>query len=151
MSGSRLGALVMVALLVLYLVVVTQYAILLLGTGDAITVAIGIALIVLPVVGAWALVSELLFVARGTRLIRRLGEEGGLPVDDLPRLPSGRIDPVAADREFPRYKEAVEASPESWRDWVRLSLAYDASGDRGRARWAMRRAIAFQRMRTPAE
>ncbi len=151
MTGSRIGALVMAALLVLYLVVVTQYAILLLGTGEPITVAIGAALIVLPVVGAWALIAELLFVARGTRLIRQLGDEGGLPVDDLPRLPSGRIDPAAADRQFPRYREAVEAAPGEWREWVRLSLAYDASGDRGRARWAMRRAIAIQRTKTPGE
>ena len=48
--------------------------------------------------------SEIVFVVRGQRLVRRLGEQGGLPVDDLPRLPSGRIDPQAADLEFPRYR-----------------------------------------------
>lgn len=145
--ASKLGAIVTAALLVLYIVAVSQFAITLIGTGDAIVVGIGVALLVFPLVGAWYIVSELVFVARGQRLVKQLGEEGGLPVDDLPRLPSGRIDPVAADREFPKYKEAVEAAPDSWRDWLRLALAYDASGDRGRARWATRKAIALHRTR----
>ena len=147
---SRIGALIMAALLVIYLVAVTRFAIALIGSGDAIVAAIGVALIVLPIVGAWYIVSELLFVMRGQRLIRILRDEGGLPVDDLPRLPSGRIDARAADEEFPRFKAAVEASPEEWRDWLRLGLAYDASGDRSRARWATRKAIALHRDRTRA-
>ncbi|MGX5680685.1 hypothetical protein [Schumannella luteola] len=147
---SRIGAIVMAALLVLYIVAVTQFAVALIGTGDGIVATIGVALLVFPVIGAWYIVSELVFVARGEKLVRELGAEGGLPVDDLPRLPSGRIDPVAADAQFPRYKDAVEASPDSWRDWLRLGLAYDASGDRGRARWATRKAIALHRAQTRA-
>ncbi|MDH6180676.1 hypothetical protein M2152_000858 [Microbacteriaceae bacterium SG_E_30_P1] len=147
---SRISAVVMAVLLVLYLVVVTQYAIALLGSGDGVAVAMGAALIVLPLVGAWALISEVIFVSRAQRLVARLGDEGGLPVDDLPRLPSGRIDARAADLEFPVYKAAVEANPESWRDWLRLGLAYDASADRRRARWSVRRAIALERRQRPA-
>ncbi len=142
---ARVAALVMAALLVLYLVFVTNYALLLIGDDEPIAKAIGFALIVLPFLGAGVLVADIVFVARGERLVRLLGAEGGLPVDDLPRLPSGRPDPAAADAEFPQYKEAVEAEPESWRAWLRLGLAYDASGDRGRARWATRRAIALER------
>jgi hypothetical protein len=85
------------------------------------------------------------FVFRGEALLRRLRDEGGLPVDDLPRLPSGRPDPVAADAEFPKHKAEVEADPESWRAWLRLGLAYDASADRKRARWATREAIRLSR------
>lgn len=146
--SSRVGAIVMAALLALYLVVVAQYAVILMSSGDGVAIAIGVALAVLPLIGAWALISELVFVARGQRLVRLVGDEGGLPVDDLPRMPSGRIDPNAADLQFPQYKEAVEANPESWRDWLRLGLAYDASGDRSRARWATRKAIALQRSET---
>lgn len=142
---ARVAALVMAALLVLYLVFVTNYALLLIRDDEPIAKAIGFALIVLPVLGAGVLVADLVFVVRGERLVRVLGEEGGLPVDDLPRLPSGRPDPVAADAEFPQYKDAVEAEPESWRAWLRLGLAYDASGDRRRARWATRKAIALER------
>ena len=135
----------MAALLVLYLAFVVQYAIILLGVGQPVATAMGLALLVLPLVGAWVLTVELLFVFRGEKLLARLREEGGLPVDDLPRLPSGRPDPVAADAQFPGYQAEVEGSPESWRAWLRLGLAYDASGDRKRARWATREAIRLSR------
>ena len=142
---ARIATLVMTALLVLYLVFVTNYALVLINDSQPLAKALGFALIVLPVLGAGVLVADLVFVIRGERLVARLGTEGGLPVDDLPRLPSGRPDPVAADLEFPKYQAEVEAEPESWRAWLRLGLAYDASGDRRRARWATRQAIAFER------
>jgi hypothetical protein len=142
---ARTASLIMVGLLVLYLVLVVQYALVLVGTGEPIGIAMGVALLALPVVAAWAIVLELRFVVRAGRLVRRLGDEGGLPVDDLPRLPSGRANPVAADEEFPRFRAAVEAAPSDWRGWLRLGLAYDASGDRRRARWATREAIRLSR------
>lgn len=135
----------MAVLLVIYLVFATQYAIVLLRTPEPLAKALGIALLVLPIVGAGALVADLVFVVRGERLVARLDAEGGLPVDDLPKLPSGRNDPKAADAEFPKYRTEVEAAPDSWRAWLRLGLAYDASGDRRRARWATRKAIALAR------
>lgn len=142
---SRAAAIVMAVLLVIYLVFAVQYALILLGTPQPIAKALGAALLVLPVIGAGVLVADLVFVAGGERLVKRLGDEGGLPVDDLPRLPSGRTDPKAADLEFPKYQAEVEAAPQSWRAWLRLGLAYDASGDRRRARWATRTAIALEK------
>jgi hypothetical protein len=142
---ARTIGLIMVGLLVLYLVLVVQYAIILISTRVIFGVIMGIALLVFPLIGAWLLFVELRFVYLGQRLVRMLGAEGGLPIDELPRLPSGRIDPAAADLEFPIYRNAVEAEPRSWRAWLRLGLAYDASGDRRRARWATRRAISLQR------
>ena len=144
---SRVAALVMAALLVLYLVFVTNYALLLIGSEEPVAKVLGFALIVLPVLGGGVLIADLVFVMRGQRLVKLLGDEGGLPVDDLPRLPSGRADPAAADAQFPQYRAEVEAAPDSWRAWLRLGLAYDASGDRSRARWATRRAIALERAR----
>ena len=143
--GARVAALVMAALLVIYLVFVTNYAFILINDDQPIAKAMGFGLIVLPLIGAGVLAADLVFVVRGERLVKRLGDEGGLPVDDLPRLPSGRADPVAADAQFPQYQAEVEAEPESWRAWLRLGLAYDASGDRQRARWATRKAIALER------
>ncbi|MEP6480366.1 MAG: hypothetical protein ABJB03_13285 [Rhodoglobus sp.] len=142
---GRIAVFVMAALLVIYLVFVTQYAIRLILDPNGIAKAIGFALIVLPLVGAYVLVAELTFAFRAEALAKKLGTEGGLPVDDLPKLPSGRADPVAADAQFPAYQAAVEANPESWQDWFRLGLAYDASGDRRRARWAAREAIRLER------
>ena len=143
--SARASTLVMAALLVIYLVFVVQYAVILMTTGIPVGVTLGVALIVLPVIGAGLLAADLIFAFRGERLVRVLEGEGGLPVDDLPRLPSGRHDPAAADAEFPLYRAEVEADPASWRAWLRLGLAYDASGDRKRARWATRKAIALER------
>lgn len=141
----KVAGLVMAGLLVLYLVVVAQYALVLIGTEVPVAVAMGVALLVLPLIGAWALAVELIFAFRAERLLGVLRAEDGLPVDDLPRLPSGRPDPAAADAQFPTYQAEVEAAPDSWRAWFRLSLAYDASGDRKRARWAMRESIKLER------
>lgn len=138
---SRAAAIVMAALLVGYLAFAVWYAVVLVAVGEPAAIGLGLALLVLPLVGAWALALELVFAVRADRLAARLEAEDGMPDDRLPTLPSGRIDPAAADGVFPRYRSAVEAAPEDWRGWFRLALAYDASGDRRRARWATREAI----------
>jgi hypothetical protein len=138
---GRLPALFMALLLLLYLVFVVQYAVRLLMIDEVIARIMGVALIVLPLIGGWALAVELIFGVRAERLAARLEAEGGVPDDELPSSPSGRIDRSAADERFPIYQAAVEADPDSWQNWYRLGLAYDASGDRRRARWAIRQAI----------
>jgi hypothetical protein len=142
---SRIAAIGMAVLLAIYLVFVVNYAIVMIGTGVGVAIAMGVALLVLPLIGAWLLWREILFVLRGERLVRLLGAAGGLPVDDLPRRPSGRAEPEAADAQFPVYKAALEENPDSWSAWLLLGLAYDASGDRPRARWATREAITLER------
>lgn len=143
---GRIAAIIMSVLLAIYLVAVVQYAFVLIGIDDWIARTMGVALLVLPLIGTWALVREIAFVLRAEKLMRTLRDAGELPVDDLPKLPSGRADPTLADAQFPPYKAAVEAAPESWQAWFRLGLAYDASGDRPRARWATREAIRLARV-----
>jgi hypothetical protein len=142
---TRIAVAIMAVLLALYLVFAVQYGFVLLGVGTPVSIATGLALLLLPIVGVWALVTEILFGVRADRLAKRLEDEGGMPSEPVPVSPSGRPDRAAADELFPKYQAAVEASPESWRDWFRLALAYDASGDRRRARWATRTAIRLAR------
>lgn len=125
-------------LLVFYLVVSLQRSVLLLLDANPVAKAIGLAYLVLPVIGGWALIRELLFGARTEQMAKVLEAEGGLPVDQLPRTPAGRIIRAAADQEFVKYREETEAAPDDWRSWFRLSCAYDAAGDRKRARASMR-------------
>lgn len=132
-------------LLVFYLVVTFNRAVLLLMDPQPVAKAMGLAYLVLPVVGAWALIRELMFGARTERMAKVLEEEGGLPPDNLPRTPAGRIVREAADAEFVKYQREAEAAPEDWRVWFRLSCAYDAAGDRRRARSAMRDAVSLFR------
>lgn len=143
--STKLGVVVMSALLLLYLVAVAQLSISLIVADDLLAKGVGIALLVLPLIGAWAMVAELAFGLRSQKLADRLKEDGDLPVDDLPKRSSGRPERAAADAEFPHYRGEVEASPDDWRAWFRLGLAYDASGDRRRARHSIRRAIALER------
>ncbi|WP_434056632.1 tetratricopeptide repeat protein [Leifsonia sp. McL0608] len=142
---NRLAAILMAVLLLIYLVLVFDRGVLLIQTGDPIAIVMGVALFVLPVIAAWAIGRELLFGARTEKLVHILDEEGGLPVDDLPHRASGRPLREAADADFPQYKAEVEAEPLSWRAWFRLGLAYDASGDRKRARAALRESIRLYR------
>lgn len=136
-------------LLVFYLVVSFQRSVLLMSDPNLVAKAIGVAYLVLPLVGGWALVRELLFGARTERMARILEAEGGLPEDTLPRTPAGRIVREAADLEFDKYRAEAEAAPGDWRSWFRLSCAYDAAGDRKRARASMRDAVRLFRAGTP--
>ena len=142
---GRIAVVVMSVLLVIYLVLVGWRAVLFVQSGEPEGILIGIALIVLPIIGAWALVREILFGARCERLVKQLDAEGALPLDDLPTRPSGRPYREAADAQFPAYRDAVDAAPDDWRAWFRLGLAYDASGDRRRARGALRTAMALEK------
>ncbi|MHA7986991.1 hypothetical protein ACX9R5_14425 [Rathayibacter sp. CAU 1779] len=144
---GRIAAIVMAVLLALYIVLVVRYGVILLTSGSGVGIAIAVALFVLSVIAVWALLRELWFGVQTQRLVRILESEGGLPVDDLPHRASGRPLRDAADEEFPAYRAEVEAAPESWRAWFRLALAYDASGDRRRARQATREAVKLHKSR----
>ena len=142
--SARIGVAVMAVLLALYIVLVGQRAWLLMTSGELVGVAIGIALVALPLIAAWALGRELWFGVRAEQLGRRLEAEGGLPDDDVAVRPSGRVVRADGDAVFPVYRADAEAHPDDWRVWFRLGLAYDAAGDRRRAREAVRTAIRLE-------
>lgn len=142
--NARVGVAIMAAVLVLYVVLVAQRAILLLTTGDPVGITMGLALFILPAIAAWAIGRELWFGIRAENVGRRLESEGALPEEQLSVRPSGRVDRDEAEALFPRYREAVESAPDDWRAWYRLGLAYDGAGDRRRARSAVRQAIKLE-------
>ena len=133
----------LVVVLALYLVAVGQRGVLLILDGRPTFVLLGVGVLILPLLGVWIVIKELSFGRATERLGAEMAALGALPVDNLPRRPSGRVDRAAADAVFATYAREVEAAPESWAAWFRLGLAYDAAGDRVRARRAMRRAIAL--------
>jgi cytochrome c-type biogenesis protein CcmH/NrfG len=129
--------------LLFYFVLVGDRGILLIADGRPVTVAFGIAVLVLPLIGAWFLWHTTQFARHAGRLGRELEAEGGLPVDELVRTPSGRIDRDSADAVFAKRQAETEAAPEDWRNWFRLAIAYFDARDTPRARKAMQRAIAL--------
>jgi len=142
--SARVGVAVMAALLLLYIVLVGQRAYLLLTSGDAVGVVMGVALVVLPLIAVWALGRELWFGWRAEQLGTRLEREDALPTEEIGVRPSGRPLREEADALFPRFRADVEKHPDDWRAWFRLGIAYDAAGDRKRARQAVRTAIGLE-------
>lgn len=147
--SARLRAILSVAfmavLLVLYFVFTGVRAFALLASGDAIAVIMGVAMLVLPLIGVWALVREIMFGQKATVLSDRLADEGGLPEELAAASEAGiRPDRDELDAAFDRYRIEAEATPERWEAWMRLGLMYDACGDRKRARAAIRQSISAE-------
>lgn len=144
--SSRIGVAVMGVCLVLYLVVAGQKAVLFIGTGQPIAVAMGIALLVLPLIGVWALVREFLFGLGADRLGRQLDEEGGMPEAETELTPSGRIAKNDADPLIDRYTAEADAAPSEWRGRYRLGVVQEAAGRRRDARASIRDAIRLEKL-----
>lgn len=144
-TSALIGVVTMSALLVLYFSFIGLRATALLASGTLVAVLMGVSLLVLPLIGVWALVRELLFGLRSTQLVDVLDAENQLP-DDLGEVgPNGKPDRATADAAFERYKLAAEAEAHNWRAWARLGIVYDACGDRRRARASLREAITLHR------
>lgn len=127
-------------LLALYLVYTADRGVSLLLSGSVAGMVLGLGMILLPVLGAWALVREILFGTRIQMMAQQLSDSGDLAEDNLPRTPSGKVDREAAAAEFESFAAAVEQEPENWKAWFNLACMYDAVGERKRARAAMRNA-----------
>ena len=131
--------------LIFYFAMLTRTAIALIRSGTPAAVALGIGVLILPVVGAWVMVATLRAGMAHQRLARLAAEYGmALDVTDLPRMPSGRIQREAADEMFATVRAELDADPDNWLRWYRLARAYDYAGDRSRARETMRRAVELQ-------
>ncbi len=132
---------VLVAVLVFYAVLIGAKGVALLGSGSWVGALLGVGILLVPLIGGYLVWRELQFGRRSAELAGVLESENALPVDDLPRRPSGRVDREAADALFATRRAEAEADPGNWRCWYLLGIAYDDAGDRTRARSAVRRAI----------
>jgi hypothetical protein len=142
---ARIGIVLMGVCLILYFIVAGQQAFLFIGTGEPIAVLMGIAAIVLPLIGVWALVREIQFGVSADRLGRRLDAEGGMPEAETELTPSGKIAKEDADGIVSRYRAAAEAAPTDWREQYRLGVVQDAAGRRKDARASIREAIRVEK------
>lgn len=125
---------------VAYAVLAITRAWVLISSGDLIQMLFAVAIVVVPVLGVGLIVRELWFGWRTRQMGQILSAEGGLPDYHGGLTPSGRPIKADADAAFGEYAEQVEQTPEDWRSWFRLAIAYDDARDRKRARSAMRHA-----------
>ncbi|WP_434597310.1 hypothetical protein [Streptomyces sp. A5-4] len=131
------------AVLIVYFVLVGTRGYLLIREGTLLTVTFGVAVLILPAIGLWFLWHTTQFARKANLLAVELEAEGGLPVDELVRTLGGRIDRDSADEVFARRRAETEDTPDDWRSWFRLAVAYHDARDTPRARKAMQHAIAL--------
>jgi hypothetical protein len=131
--------------LVGYFLLLGRIAMAFIDTGRPAAVGLGVAVLFMPLIGIWAMVSTLRDGLAHQRLARIIHDEGlELDLGGLSRTPSGRIDRGAADGLFETVRGELEQDPDNWRRWYRLARAYDYAGDRRRARETMGKAVAMQ-------
>jgi cytochrome c-type biogenesis protein CcmH/NrfG len=135
----------MTALLGVYITLVGERSLALVRSSEPVAVAIGTLMLFLPVVAAWGIFLELRFGLQIEKLGEVLKSENSWPRFEFELRPSGRPTKDSAEAIFGKFRQAVENDESNWRTWFALGLAYDAAGDRARARKAMRKAIALGR------
>ena len=127
----------MTALAVIYVVLLGQKAVLLLLEDTWVAKSMGAGMLVLPLVAAWAILTEVKFGIDAEKLARSNTQ----PELKFELRPSGKPTKESAQVEFERIKALVSQDLENWELWFRLGECYDASGDRKRARKTIRKAI----------
>jgi hypothetical protein len=142
---SRIGVGLMAAALLVYLAVAIWLAVMFISVGSPISIGMGITLVVLAPIGAWALVREMMFGFGADRLGRLLDAEGGMPPVETELTPSGRIARADADTLIARYTAEADSAGDDWRARYRLGVVQDAAGRRKDARASIREAISLSR------
>ena len=145
MTSAKFGAIVTGALMVMYVALLGQRGFELLDTQNTVAKAMGALILVLPVFALWAIIRELVFGLQIERLAKQVQNEGSWPQFDFEFRPSGRPTRDSADRVFETVRDTAAKRPDDWHTWFNLGLAYDACGDRRRARAAMRKALKLNR------
>jgi cytochrome c-type biogenesis protein CcmH/NrfG len=131
--------------LVVYFLLLGRIAMAFITSGSVAAIGLGLAVLIMPLIGIWVMVSTLQAGLAHQRLARLARDEGmELDVSELPRMPSGRIRRDSADALFETVRDELDKDPHNWRRWYRLARAYDYAGDRSRAREAMKKAVELQ-------
>ncbi len=141
--NAKIGAYLMAALTLVYALLLTKSAVTLLTVDEPVAKVVGALLLVFPIFAILLIIREFSFGVKVERYATKVETENKWPQFDFELRPSGRPARESADRVFERYAAAARENPESALAWFSLGLAYDAAGDRARARRAMRKALAL--------
>lgn len=130
-------------LLALYVATLGSQTYTLLTSQNAVGVTMGAVLILIPALGIWGVFVEVKFGFAAEKLAKLAQQEGRWPNLDYETTPAGKPIKASALKVFDRIKEESQQAETDWHSWFNLALAYDACGDRSRARASMRKAIAM--------
>lgn len=145
-----LAAISITILLSIYLGLVAQRAVLFIQSPSLAGKAMGVALLILPIVGAWFLLNEWRLGTTVQRMATQLEEEGRLPVHGGERTPAGKLTPEAATEVYDIAVREVELAPDDWVAWFHMAYAYEANSMRRDARRSLRYAAQMYRARESA-
>ncbi|WP_152649896.1 hypothetical protein [Demequina globuliformis] len=139
-SPAFLGAVAMTVILALYVGFAANFAWLLIRSDAWQAKALGVFLMVLPVIAGWYLVVEWRLGMTVQAMSRELTEREELPAFTGETTPAGRLTEEAAHEAFTLAKAEVDAAPERWEPWFRVAYAYEENRDRSMARKSLRHA-----------
>jgi len=140
---TKIWIAVMTALSALYLGLMLQRGIVLLSDPNLLVKILGLALLLLPMFAFWAISREIGFGLSSERLARKIPQKSFDQLG-LELRPSGRATKESAERAFEQISELLQKD-ETWQNWFLLGVAYEANGDRRRARGSIRKAIELER------
>ena len=133
----------MALLTLIYTALLANTGITLLLLYEPVAKIMGFFILVFPVLASWLIIREFVFGVQIERFATIVESQGKWPHFDFELRPSGRPTRESADRVFASFAKNAQQNPESAFAWFSLGLAYDAAGDRPRARKAMRKALAL--------
>lgn len=142
-QNAKLGAALMALLTLIYTALLANTGLTLLLIDEPVARLMGALILVFPVFSLWLTIREFMFGVQAERLAKQVEDSGNWPAFDFEFRPSGRPTRESADRVFAGQAKLVEQNPEDYVAWFALGLAYDAAGDRGQARKAIRKALAL--------
>jgi len=128
------------AIVALYFALVAGRALVFIKEDDAVARALGVALLVMPALGAWWLAHEWRTGTTVQRMADDLERQDRLPIHDGETDEQGRLTESAQVAVFEVARRNVDARPDDWAAWFHVAYAYEASGDRSMARKSLRHA-----------
>lgn len=144
MKGN-LSAAVMGVLTLIYVALLANTGFKLVAMDSAVAKSMGALILVFPIFAIWLTFMEFRFAVQLEKLTDRISAAGNFPKLAFEYRPSGRATKASAAIVFEEYAKKVAADESNYLNWFALGLAYDAAGDRRRARTAMRRALKLSR------
>jgi hypothetical protein len=139
--NAKFGAALMALLTLIYTGLLANTAITLLLLEEPLAKFMGALILIFPILAIWVTIREFIFGTQIEKLANKIEREGKWPHFDFELRPSGRPTRESADRVFAAFAKGAEEHPEDFMAWFSLGLAYDAAGDRKRARASMRKAL----------
>ena len=140
-----LAAVALTVIVALYFAFVANLAFAFVRAPELAAKGLGLAMLVLPLVGAWWLFHEWRLGITVQRMASQLDREGRLPLHDGETDRTGRLTEEAAEAVFEVARRTAEESPEDWVAWFHVAHAYEANRDRKMARSSMRHAAELYR------